>query len=276
MSAPVVAAVLCAAALHAGWNAVLRGGLDRLWASALMCLAMAAASAMVLTVLPLPASASWPYAAASGVLHLGYMFALTATYRAGELGETYAIARGSSPVLVASAAALVAGERLGLASCLGIGLVSAGIVSLALRAGFHLRALPAAILTGIFIAAYTVVDGIGVRLAGDAVAYTAVMSLSWCLVLPLLVVAWLRGVPRATARQTLWGLGGGFAAILAYGIVIWAMQHDAMGAVSALRETSVVFAAVIGRLFLGERLTLRRLASCCAITFGAACLALSG
>jgi len=276
MSAPVIAAVLCAAALHAGWNAVLRGGLDRLWASALMCLGMAAASAVALLVLPLPAPASWPYAAASGGLHLGYMFALTATYRAGELGENYAIARGASPVLVALAAAGVAGERLGPTACLGIGLVSAGILSLALRTGFHLKALPVAILTGIFIAAYTVVDGIGVRLAGDAIAYTAAMSLSWCLVLPLLVVAWSRGIPRATRSQILWGLAGGFAAILAYGIVIWAMQHDAMGAVSALRETSVVFAAVIARLFLGEELTARRLASCCAITLGAACLALSG
>jgi len=276
LSAPVVASVLFAAALHAGWNAVLRGGLDRLWASALMCLAMAAASAVALVILPLPAPASWPYAAASGVLHLGYMIALTATYRAGELGETYAIARGSSPVLVASAAALVAGERLGLAACLGIGLVSSGIVFLTLRAGFHLRALPAALLTGVFIAGYTVVDGIGVRLAGEAVPYTATMSLSWCLVLPVFVVVRSRGLPHASTRQTLSGLGGGFASILAYGIVIWAMQHDAMGAVSALRETSVVFAAVIGRLFLGERLTARRLASCCAITLGAACLALSG
>jgi len=276
VSPPVVVAVLFAAALHAGWNAVLRGGLDRLLASALMCLAMAAASAVALMALPLPDPASWPYAAASGVLHLGYMLALTATYRAGELGETYAIARGSSPVLVASAAALVAGERLGLAACLGIGLVSAGIVALTLRAGFHLRALPAALLTGVFIAGYTVVDGLGVRFAGDAVAYTATMSLSWCLVLPVFVVVRSRGLPRATARQAVSGLGGGFASILAYGIVIWAMQHDAMGAVSALRETSVVFAAVIGWLLLGEPLTTRRLTSCCAITLGAACLALSG
>jgi hypothetical protein len=88
VSPPVVVAVLFAAALHAGWNAVLRGGLDRLLASALMCLAMAAASAVALMALPLPDPASWPYAAASGVLHLGYMIALTATYRAGELGET--------------------------------------------------------------------------------------------------------------------------------------------------------------------------------------------
>jgi drug/metabolite transporter (DMT)-like permease len=102
------------------------------------------------------------------------------------------------------------------------------------------------------------------------------MSLSWCLVLPVFVVVRSRGLPRATARQAVSGLGGGLASILAYGIVIWAMQHDAMGAVSALRETSVVFAAVIGWLLLGEPLTTRRLTSCCAITLGAACLALSG
>ncbi|NEU12032.1 EamA family transporter [Methylobacterium sp. BTF04] len=242
-----------------------------------MCLAMAAVSALVLLAVPAPDRASWPYAAASGVLHIGYMFALTATYRSGDLGETYPIARGVSPALVALAAALVAGETLGLAAGIGVVLVSCGIVSLALaRGGIRLGTLPAALLTGVFIAGYTVVDGIGVRHAGDPVAYTAAMSLGWCLVLPLIVVVRAGGIPPVSRRQTLSGLAGGLVSIVAYGIVIAAMQRDAMGPVSALRETSVVFAALIGWIALGERLTPRRIASCLAIALGAACLAIPG
>lgn len=277
MTPGVALAVLFAAFLHAAWNALLRGGSDRPWASALMCLAQAAVSALVLLVVPLPAPAAWPYAAASGLLHIGYMVALTATYRSGDLGATYPIARGVSPALVAGAAAVVAGERLGLAAGLGVVLVSGGIVSLALgRGGIGPGTLPAALLTGVFIAGYTVVDGIGVRLGGDAVAYTALMSLGWCVALPLVVVARLGGIPRVSRGQTLAGLAGGLISLLAYGIVIAAMARDAMGAVSALRETSVVFAALIGWIALGERLTARRIASCGAIALGAACLAIPG
>ncbi|TDH58879.1 EamA family transporter [Dankookia rubra] len=240
----------------------------------LMMLAVVAASAAAAPFLPWPDPASWPYVVASAVIHTGYNLSLVRTYAAGELGETYPISRGSSPVLVALGAAAFAGEGIGILAATGIALVSGGILSLALR-GRRVRAgvLPAALTTGVLIGAYTVVDGIGVRLAGNSLAYANSMFLLWGLTTPVLFLVMRRRPPAYTPRQTATALAGGIVSILAYGIVIWAMQYDAMGVVSALRETSVVHAAVIGRVFLGETLTARRIASCAAIAAGAACLA---
>ncbi|AWN49787.1 EamA family transporter [Methylobacterium terrae] len=274
MTPLVLLGVVCAAILHAGWNAVLRGGSDRLWSMTLMMIAVAGASAIAVALLPWPNPASWPYVVASAVIHAGYNLSLVRTYRSGDLGQTYPISRGSSPVLVALGAALFAHESLGLLSVIGIGLVSGGILSLAVQ-GRRVRAdfLPAALVTGLLIGAYTVVDGIGVRLSGNSLSYAASMFLLWSLTMPPLFIA-MRGRPPAyTAAQTATALAGGLVSILAYGIVIWAMQSDAMGTVSALRETSVVYAALIGRVFLGESLSPRRIASCLAVAAGAACLA---
>lgn len=264
-----------AALLHAGWNAVLRGGNDRLWSMTLMMIAVAGLTGPAMLVLPLPAAASWPWVGASALIHTAYNLSLVRTYRSGDLGQTYPISRGSSPLLVALGAALFAGEAIGPVQAAGIALISGGIISLAFQ-GRGLRAdfLPAALTTGLLIGAYTVVDGIGVRLSGNSLSYTASMFLLWSLTMPPLFFAWRGAPPAYTPAQTAAALGGGIVSVVAYGIVIWAMQFDAMGVVSALRETSVVYAALLGRLFLGERLTGRRILSCAAIAFGAACLAL--
>ncbi|AWB19764.1 EamA family transporter [Methylobacterium currus] len=274
MTPLIFASVTGAAILHAGWNAVLRGGSDRLWSMTLMMIAVSAVTGLAACALPWPNAASWPYVIASALLHTGYNLSLVRTYRIGDLGQTYPISRGSSPVLVALGAMLFAHEAITLVSALGIALVSGGIVSLALQ-GRTVRAevLPAALTTGVLIGAYTVVDGIGVRLSGDSVAYANAMFLLWSLTMPPIFLA-LRGRPPAyTRRETALALAGGVVSILAYGIVIGAMQSGAMGVVSALRETSVVYAALIGRIFLRERLTAQRVASCLAIAAGAACLA---
>ncbi|GJD61005.1 EamA family transporter [Methylobacterium frigidaeris] len=274
MTPLVLASVTGAAILHAGWNAVLRGGSDRLWSMTLMMVAVSVVTGTAALVLPWPNAASWPYVIASGLIHTGYNLSLVRTYRIGDLGQTYPISRGSSPVLVALGAMLFAHEAVTLVSALGIALVSGGIVSLALQ-GRTVRAevLPAALTTGALIGAYTVVDGIGVRLSGDSVAYANAMFLLWSLTMPPIFFG-LRGRPPTyTRRETTMALAGGVVSILAYGIVIWAMQFGAMGVVSALRETSVVYAALIGRIFLRERLTVQRIASCLAIAAGAACLA---
>ncbi|MFH6781670.1 MULTISPECIES: EamA family transporter [Methylobacterium] len=274
MTPILLAAVTAAAVLHAGWNAALRGGSDRLWSMTLMMVAVAVVTGSAAWVLPWPNAASWPYVIASSLIHTGYNLSLVRTYRTGDLGQTYPISRGSSPVLVALGAMAFAHESVTLASALGIALVSGGIVSLAFQ-GRHLRAgtLPAALTTGVLIGAYTVVDGIGVRLAGDSLAYANAMFLLWSLTMPPLFWV-LRGRPPAyTVAETAMALAGGLVSILAYGIVIWAMQSGAMGVVSALRETSVVYAAILGRVFLKERLSLGRIGSCLAIAAGAACLA---
>jgi drug/metabolite transporter (DMT)-like permease len=270
----VLGCVMGAAILHASWNAALRGGSDRLCSMTLMMIAIAIVSAIALLFVPWPNAASWPYVIASAIIHTGYNLSLVRTYRSGDLGQTYPISRGSSPVLVALGAAVFAHESLTLASSIGIVMVSGGILSLAFQ-GRKVRTdfLPAAFTTGVLIGAYTVVDGIGVRLSGNSVAYSTSMFLLWSIAMPPIYYA-MRGKPPAYSKaQTAIALTGGIVSILAYGIIIWAMQYDAMGVVSALRETSVVYAAVIGRLFLKERLTTRRILSCLAIALGAACLA---
>jgi drug/metabolite transporter (DMT)-like permease len=271
----VLAWVIGAAILHASWNAVLRGGDDRLWSMTLMMIAVIGLTGIAATFVPWPNRASWPYVLASALIHVGYNLSLVRSYRSGDLGQTYPISRGSSPVLVALGALVFAHETLDLAAAIGIALVSGGIISLAFQGkGRRADFLPAAFITGVLIGAYTVVDGIGVRLAGSSLAYTNSMFLLWSVTMPVIYWAMRGGPPAYTRTQTAMALGGGIVSIVAYGIVIWAMQYVPMGVVSALRETSVVWAMIIGRIFLKEKLTGRRIASCLAIATGAACLAL--
>jgi drug/metabolite transporter (DMT)-like permease len=278
MSLGISLIVLFAAVLHASWNALLRAGDDRLWSITVMCVAMALICAAAAPFVPMLRQASLPYAALSALLHVGYNLFLVQTYRCGDLGQTYPISRGTSPLLVSFGAALFAGEMPDAVSVAGIALVSGGIISLAFQghqAGF--RSLPYALGTGCFIGAYSVTDGIGVRLSGTPVGYTVWMCLLWG-VLALLVYVAVRS-PRSllrTRRGTYLAAGGGFVSLVAYGIVIYAMSLGAMGPVSALRETSVVFAAIIGRFFLGERLTAYRLAACAVVAVGATCISYGG
>ena len=244
----VLACVMCAATLHAGWNAVLRGGSDRLWSMTLMMIAVTGATAVTSVFVPWPNAASWPYVIASAIIHTGYNLSLVRTYRSGDLGQTYPVPRGSSPVLVALGAAVFAHETINVVAAIGIALVPGGVISLAFR-GKKVRAdfLPAAFTTGVLIGAYTVVDGIGVRVSGNSLAYATAMFLLWGITMPAIYYA-MRGKPPAyTKAQTAMALIGGIVSILTYGIVIWAMRYDAMGVVSALREASVVYAAIIGR-----------------------------
>ncbi len=274
MTTSIAAPVLFAAMLHASWNAMLKGGRDGFWGMTVMGIATSLACAAALPFLPLPARASWPYIAGSALLHVGYNAFLVRAYRRGDFGSAYPIARGSSPLLVTLGAALAAQEVPTLIGMAGIVLVSIGIISLAFRG----RQLPEtgifyALGTGFFIAAYSVTDGIGGRLSGSAVSYTLWMCVIWgATALPLYkfrrpgAAIW-QGT-RATGLAAL----GGVVSVLAYGIVIFAMTVAPMGSVSALRETSVLFAVLLGRIFFGEKLTARRIVSVLVIAAGALCL----
>ncbi|MCS3408038.1 DMT family transporter [Serratia sp. AKBS12] len=266
----IILLTLFAALLHASWNTLLRGGTDRWWSMTIMCITIAVICALAIPFIPLPASASWWYALLSALLHVGYNLCLIRSYRSGELGQTYPIARGSAPLLVTCAAAMLAGEKIEPHALGGIVLVSMGILVLAFRGRkLALPNLHYALATGVFIAAYSVVDGMGVRLSGNALSYTVWMSALWGILMPALYIArrdrksllhWQPGVGRAIA--------GGAVSLLAYGIIIHAMAAAPMGAVSALRETSVLFAALLGYLFLGERLTLKKMLACTVIAAG--------
>jgi drug/metabolite transporter (DMT)-like permease len=265
--------VLSAAFLHASWNALLRGGADRTQSMLVMNATLGIVGVILLLIAGLPATASWAYVVASGVLHWIYVALLVVTYRSGDLGETYPVARGSSPALVALGGSLLAGEWMNLTGIVGVGLVCVGIFMLAAAKGRlrHMN-LPAALATGVSIAAYTVVDGIGVRASGNWLGYTAAIF-AFFIVVPLWFLA-KSGLAffNAPSSEVAKAVGGGVISLLAYGAIIWAMQESAMGAVSALRETSVVFAALLGAAFLDERLTGLRIAACCIIAAGAACV----
>ncbi|WP_063551644.1 EamA family transporter [Burkholderia territorii] len=272
---PVLFAVLCAAFLHASWNALVRSSGDRLRSATVLQIAIG-----LLALLFLPAAApitpaSWACVVASAVLHVVYTLLLVRAYEHGDLSVAYPVARGTAPLLVTLGAAAFAGERLNAGAQGGLVLICAGIMAIGLERGRGARhrmtqVLPTAFATGVSIAAYSVVDGIGVRESGSTVGYTA-----WMFVLTgLLMAAYyrLRAGPLRLAQdvgETAKAACGGVFAALAYAIVIWAMDRAPMGPVSALRETSVVFAALIARVYLGERLTPRRAAGCAVIAAGA-------
>lgn len=284
--------MLSAALLHASWNALLRGGADRTQSMLVMNITVGITGLGMLAMAGLPSSAAAAYVFASGLLHLIYNALLVRMYRSGDLGETYPVARGTSPALVALGGSLFAGEWMGLMATVGIGLVCAGIFMLAaararsakVASGFasdsppmregrlHAMNLPAALATGVSIASYTIVDGIGVRESGNWIAYIGGMF-AFFLVMPLWYLARRQfAVFVMSSTEVAKAASGGLISLAAYGAIIWAMQASPMGAVSALRETSVLFAALLGAIFLNERLTGLRIAACCIIAAGAACV----
>ncbi|HUD79073.1 MAG TPA: DMT family transporter [Streptosporangiaceae bacterium] len=268
----IIAVVIGAGALHACWNAIAKQVQDRLMAFAWMGIAQAAVGALVLAVTGLPYRAAIPFVLTSAVIHVAYDLALMNSYRLGAFNQTYPIARGTSPLVVAAGAYLLAGEHLGAAALAGVAVLAAGLMSLAFSGGRLTRqdapAVGAAVLTGLTIAGYTLVDGLGVRQAHDPWAYTALLFL-------------LQGVPMAglaAVRRplTAWrdrtslerGLLAGLLSVVAYGVVLWAQTKAPLAEVAAIRETSVVFAAVIGTLVLGEGFGRRRVAAAVVIATG--------
>ncbi len=278
MSAIVVVSLLAAALLHATWNAILRSGADRLWSVTMMCVIGALFAVPFAIALAPPAASSWSYLGASAVLQTGYCLFLVRAYRDGELAHVYPIARGTAPLLVTVGAALFAGESVGVAGALGVILISGGILTLGSgRTQPDRRSTFAAVASGCFIASYMVTDGIGVRLAEHAAAYAAWQAAATGVTMPLVYLAIRRRLPARPRGRS--GAMVGVAAIfgvVGYGVAIWAMNRAPMGQVSALRETSILFAAVIGAVALHEPVTIRRAIGGVAVAAGAIALAVHG
>lgn len=273
---PLIAAlVLGSALLHATWNVLLRSGADRLWSITVMSIVSGGVGAVAVFFLPTPETPSWAFAATSGLLQIGYCLFLVWAYEKGELGQVYPIARGAAPLLVALGAAIFAGERLSPLSLAGLALVSCGIIGLSLgRNRLHAQATLLAVASGGFIASYMVCDGIGVRLSGHPVAYFAWMSMAQAAPMPFAYFALRRRWPViGLNREAAKAVGGGAISIVAYGVVVWSMAGAAMAKVSGLRETSILFAAILAALFLRERFTWRRGVCAGLITLGALLLA---
>jgi drug/metabolite transporter (DMT)-like permease len=270
-----VIAVLLAAGLHAGWNALAKAQDDRLGLLARSCLVSAVAAAIGWAIVDSPAAAAWPWLIASIIIHIFYNAALLYAYRVGDFNQTYPLARGVGPVVVAAFAAIVLQERLSTAAMAGVVVIAVSIGVLGFtpwdRVKTQRAAVVAAVLTGLTIAAYTIVDGVGVRLSGSAAGYTVWLVGIQGTVVALALVFWRR--PRTTAS---WGVSGLTAAMMAaaYGLVLWAQTRGALAAVAALRESSVVVAALIGMLFFKEPLGRVRTAASVAVALGVVLLAL--
>jgi drug/metabolite transporter (DMT)-like permease len=270
----VFAAVLIAAACHAGWNATIKGGLDPLATTVVISIGAAVVAAALLPVVGLPAGAAWPWCGASVLIHLVYFAALIESYRAGDMGQVYPIARGSAPLMTAIVTTTLVGERLGLASWGGIILLVAGVMLLSLRGGRDLtrldrKAVGFALFTAVTICAYSVVDGVGARHAGSANAYSVALFVG---IGPVMVIYALarrgREVIPAMRRHWRLGLAGGTLQLGSYGIAIWAMTVAPIAIVAALRETSVLFGALIAIVFLKEPLRASRVAAALIIVAG--------
>jgi drug/metabolite transporter (DMT)-like permease len=279
MTPAIILAVLLSALLHAVWNSLAHAVDDRLVGFALIGLVDAVGGGALALVAGLPPQGSWPFIVASAALHVVYNALLLASYELGEFSQMYPLARGTSPWLVALISVVVLGHELPLGQAVGILAVSGGLIALVLVGGRPHRsdvpALVAAVLTGVTIAAYTVVDGTGV-MQTPLLAY-----IGWLFLLqgpPLAIYAAIRRRGRlssAVRASAMTGIVGGTVSLVAYAIVLWAQTSGALAPIAALRETSIVFGALIGAVFLGERLGARRAAAAAVVLAGVLLISLT-
>lgn len=271
MSTPVLLAVLASAVLHAVWNALAHGIRDRLVGFTLIGVAYTLVGLAVVLVAGLPAPSSWGLVVAGGLLEAAYLFALLRAYDLGDFSQAYPLARGTSPWVVALVSTVFLGQTLARHELLGVLVVSAGLIALVLVGGVrraHLPAIAAAVATGLVIAAYTLVDAAGVH-------HTSVATYGgWMFLIsgPFVPAYALRVRGRALLRQVrpslATGIGGGVVSTAAYGIVLWAQARGSTAPIAALREVSIVIGAVIGAVFLGERLGRGRAAAGAVVVLG--------
>jgi len=278
---PIVLAVLFGAVLHAGWNALVKSSGDKELDTALVHFLGAVVALPPLLLVGAPPAACWPFIGASLVVHIAYYVTLAGAYKHGDLGMTYPIMRGSAPLLVALGSSVVLGESLSPLAWAGVVAVTLGVALVGLahpgEALHHRRALGFALANAVVIMTYTFIDGSGVRKAvaggGSAASYVLLLFVLDGFPYPAMVVARRDAAGRraivayAKRRWPLAALGGA-ASIGAYAIALWAMTRAPVAAVSALRETSVLFATLIGAWLLKERLGVQRLSGALVIVGG--------
>lgn len=274
MSATALGLVLFAALMHASWNALVRGGSDRALTLAGVAATHAVVGAVFLAIAEPPAPESWPWLATSALVHYVYYWLLFRAYREGDLSQVYPISRGMSPALVTLGAMVLIGETLSPLGLAGVALVSCGIGLLAFSSRGKGRApLWFAVALGLMIALYSVSDGIGIRASGSLMGYMGWLFLSEALV-PLVVLGnrLRQGQPMPLGVLGL-GLVGGLLSVAAYGIVLYVKTIAPIGAVSAVRESSVIIAALIGVFVFGEGPARLRLIAAAVVAAGVIALA---
>lgn len=266
MSTSVFFAVILAAILHASWNALVKSGADKTLSMAGVVFGHLPFAMGLLFIVPAPAPASYPYLLTGILLHFGYQLFLLMSYRIGDLTQVYPIARGSAPLIVAAVSVVVLGVELSGTELAAITLIGCGILSLSLvRHNDGLRNSRAAVMalgTGCFIASYSLIDGLGAREAGTALGFYSWLAignaLAMAVYLALTDPAVFRKLPTAGLRITVYG---GSASFCAYALVMWAFTQSPIALVTALRETSIIVALLIGVFHLKEKLSLTKLVS---------------
>lgn len=264
------ALVLAAAVAHASWNAMVKNSGDRLLMLASIRVVGLLTGLAVAAVVPLPSAESVPFLLAAATVHYLYYALMLNAYRVGDMSQVYPIARGVAPLLVAVLAAVLAGELLGPLSALAVLVVSTGIFLLAWSGHtVNRKAVVLALLTGVAIASYSFLSGLGVRKSQSLLGYIAWLEIATGV--GMASVAYVRRKPVLVEfARTQWrsGLVAGVLAVAGYAIALWAMSVLAMAPVVALRETSVVFAAIIGSVFLREGFAGRRVAAATSVLVG--------
>ena len=276
MSPFIFGMVLLAAFLHASWNVVVKISADRFHAMYLLQVLMGFMGVAMLFVFPFPLQPAWPYALASGLLHTGYNIFLARSYKHGDLGLVYPVARGTAPLLTLIGTQIFAHDALTPITKAGIIVLITGIWLIALSADIfkaHRATFLYALGTSVFIGCYTVVDGLGGRVSGDASGYTGLLFV-FDGAFMLVAGYFYGGVDIIAAVAPRWraGLFGGVMSGLAYWIVIWAMSYAPIAAVAALRETSILFALAFSARLLKEPMSWRRIAGVVCVVTGAVAL----
>lgn len=279
MTWTILMTVLVGAVLHASWNVLVKSSADKTLDTALIHLCCSLIAIPFVLIFGLPAAESWPYLAASVMVHVAYYFALARAYQYGELVLTYPLMRGVAPLLVAIGSLLFIDEPpMSIHGWFGVALICLGVLALGLSSGLVLRrhAIVAALANSAIIAIYTLIDAQGVRVSQNAAQYIAALFAfdGWIFALWVLYLRKREAVVYAKKRWSI-ALGGATASVSSYAIALWAMTVAPVAAVAALRETSVLFAVLFSSWFLKETLTLQRSISIVLIVIGAASVRLA-
>ncbi|MFK3705773.1 EamA family transporter [Klebsiella sp. NPDC088457] len=277
MSITVFCVLLFAALLHASWNAIVKASGDKLYAAIGVSGSAALIALALLPFAPQPTLASAPYLVLSSALQVVYTVLVAKTYQVSDMSQTYPLMRGTAPLLVAVISVAFLGDRLSVLAWMGIGVICLAILAMACNGRTSSRrGIVLALINACFIAGYTLVDGTGVRLSGSALGYTlwSFFMNGFCL------LSWAMVVRRQQASRYLrqhWqkGLLGGLGTMGSYGLALWAMTQAPLAVVAALRETSILFGAVIAFILLKEKVMALRVVAACGIAAGAILLRLS-
>ncbi len=272
MSAFVFFAVLAAALLHASWNALIKSGASKLTSMLILTLVQGGAGVIIALFQPFPSGMVWPWLLASGVFHSGYKLFLAFAYEQGDLSRVYPIARGAAPMLVLALSGFVLSDALSAKEVIGVLVLGTGILMMArgvFSNGESRRLVPLALGSAMMTAGYSIVDGLGARVSGNAVMYVA-----WLFVLdavfftPICLALRGRGVLYANRRDWTMGSVAAAASYGAYAIAVWAMTVAPIALVTALRETSILFAVLIGWFLMGDKMDRSKAIAACLIVLG--------